>query len=49
MNNKKYNITGTVPKSNRTIVETESESISLAHNKKSYMIAHFPDLVQTLL
>jgi len=38
---KKYHAVGTVPKSSRIIIETESKSIPPTHK---YMTAYFPDL-----
>ena len=44
MKNKIYHTVGTVPKSNREIVETEAKSTPLTH---IYMTSHIPALVQT--
>ena len=43
MKKKHYHIVGTVPKSNREVVETEAKKIPLTH---IYMTSHFPGLVQ---
>jgi len=46
MKNRKYHTVGTVPKSNRKIVERGKIKIDTPTHK--YMTAHFPVLVQAL-
>jgi hypothetical protein len=38
MKGKKYSTVGTVPKSNRTIIEKVAKSIPLAHDRTLYLI-----------
>jgi hypothetical protein len=47
MKNRKYHTVGTVPKSNRKLVEREAKS-KIDTPTRKYMTAHFPVLVQAL-